>query len=118
SKALTCANARDSGSCAQLAPQITASRTQTRSPAPLADNGPRAVSPTPCRCPVKYARRYVRTIRLYDLPGPGDPAVLEPREAWRSRIIGSRLSHRQHDQLVERTRSAPWNVVPIRCRPW
>src|ERR1700684_528061 len=60
----------------------------------------------------KYARRSGRTIRDYDLAEPGGPDALTAEQAWRSRIIGSRLTYRERDQLVERAVNAPWASVP------
>jgi hypothetical protein len=60
----------------------------------------------------KYARNYGRTIRDYDLADPGSPDVLTAEEAWRSRIIHSRLTYHERDQLVDRAADAPWAGVP------
>ncbi len=49
-----------------------------------------------------YARLYAGTIRGYDLRRPGDPNVLTPDEAWCSRIIGSRMTRSERDELVRR----------------
>jgi Family of unknown function (DUF6308) len=60
-----------------------------------------------------YARRYPRTIREYDLSGHGDPDHLTAEEARRSRIINSRLTRRECEELVARAmRSCPWRDVP------
>ena len=59
-----------------------------------------------------YARDYPRTIRDYDLSDPGDPGALTAAEAWRSRIINSRLTHAERDKLVSRATDAPWASVP------
>jgi len=60
-----------------------------------------------------YARLYSATIRGYDLRRPGDPNVLTAEEAWCSRIIGSRLTRRERDQLVRRAAGpdCPWGDV-------
>lgn len=60
----------------------------------------------------QYARDYPRTIREYDLGDRGDPGVLTEAEAWRSRIIGSRLTHGERDEVIGRAVSAPWASVP------
>jgi hypothetical protein len=60
-----------------------------------------------------YARSYPRTIREYDFGAPGDPNLLTGAEAWRSRIINSRLSRSECDQVVSRALSAPWDSVPV-----
>src|ERR1700733_3641684 len=59
-----------------------------------------------------YAHNYGRTIRHYDLAVPGDPDVLTADEAWRSRLIHSRLTYQERDQMVERAADAPWVGVP------
>jgi hypothetical protein len=59
-----------------------------------------------------YACGHRRTVRDYDLPGPGLPGQLTEAEAWRSRIIGSRLTYRQRDEIIRRAASAPWTTVP------
>jgi hypothetical protein len=59
-----------------------------------------------------YARDYPRTIRDYDLSDPGDPGLLTAAEAWRSRIVNSRLTHAERDELVSRAADAPWASVP------
>lgn len=59
-----------------------------------------------------YARDYPRTIREYDLADPGDPDVLTEAEAWRSRIINSRLTYAERDQVVARAACAPWDSIP------
>ena len=66
-----------------------------------------------CRYGASTARDYPRTIRDYDLGDPGDPGVLTKAEAWRSRIINSRLTHRERDQVIGRSASAPWASVPV-----
>lgn len=60
----------------------------------------------------RYAQNYPRTICEYDLCASGDPDVLSGAEAWRSRIINSRLTRVECDQVVQRARSAPWASVP------
>lgn len=60
-----------------------------------------------------YARNYPRTIRDYDFGARGDPQVLTEAEAWRSRIINSRLTRSECDQVVRRALSAPWVSVPV-----
>ena len=60
----------------------------------------------------RYARDYPRTIYVYDLCASGDPDVLTETEAWRSRIINSRLTHVECGQVVQRALSAPWARVP------
>jgi len=60
----------------------------------------------------RYARDYTRTIREYDLGDPGNPNELTEAEAWRSRIINSRLTRDERDQVVQRAMSAPWASVP------
>lgn len=60
-----------------------------------------------------YARLYGGTIRGYDLRSPGDPNALTPDEAWCSRIIGSRMTRREQDEIVRRAseHSCPWSDV-------
>jgi hypothetical protein len=60
-----------------------------------------------------YALLYAETIRGYDLRPPGDPNVLTPEEAWCSRIIGSRMSRRERNELVRRAAEpdCPWGDV-------
>lgn len=60
----------------------------------------------------RYARDYQRTIRDYDLRDPGEPDVLTEAEAWRSRIINSRLTHVECALVVQRALAAPWASVP------
>jgi len=60
----------------------------------------------------QYARDYPRTIRDYDFGAPGDPNLLTEAEAWRSRIINSRLTRSECGQVVQRALSAPWVSVP------
>jgi hypothetical protein len=60
----------------------------------------------------QYARNYPRTIRDYDFGAPGDPHVLTEAEAWRSRIINSRLTRSECSQVVRRALAAPWVSVP------
>src|SRR5258706_11010557 len=45
---------------------------------------------------------YAGTIRGYDLRRPEDPNVLTPDEAWCSRIIGSRMTRSERDELSRR----------------
>lgn len=61
-----------------------------------------------------YARSYPRTIREYDLGQRGDPGHLTPEEAWRSRVINSRLTGNERDKLVARAAEpdCPWGDVP------
>lgn len=61
----------------------------------------------------QYARNYPRTIRDYDFGAPGDPHVLTEAEAWRSRIINSRLTRSECGQVVRRALAAPWGSVPV-----
>ncbi len=61
---------------------------------------------------VNYSRHYGKTLERYDLADPGDPDLLTRDEAWRSRIIASRLTHQEADAVVERAESAPWTDVP------
>jgi hypothetical protein len=60
----------------------------------------------------RYAQNYPRTIREYDFHDPGNPDVLTEAEAWRSRIINSRLTYSERDQVVQRALSVPWTCVP------
>jgi hypothetical protein len=71
---------------------------------PLRIGGHVIDDPMPLWC--RYARDYPRTIRGYDLGDPGDPAALTEAEAWRSRIINSRLTRREQDQVVKRAAAA------------
>lgn len=59
-----------------------------------------------------YARNYPCTIHEYDLGDPGNPDVLTAAEAWRSRVINSRLTNAERDEVVRRAVSAPWAGVP------
>ncbi len=60
-----------------------------------------------------YARLYSGTVRGYDLRRPGYPNVLTPEDAWCSRIIGSRLTRRERDEIVSRAAQpgCPWGEV-------
>jgi hypothetical protein len=62
----------------------------------------------------EYVRGHTRTLCQYDLGGSGDAGRLTADEAWRSRIIGSRLTRRQRDKLIERASDprCPWTSVP------
>jgi hypothetical protein len=60
----------------------------------------------------RYAQKYTRTIREYDHGGSGDPDILTEAEAWRSRIINSRLTRGECTEVVRRAQSAPWASVP------
>jgi len=61
-----------------------------------------------------YARSYPRTIREYDLGERGHPNYLTAGEAWRSRIINSRLTRSECQGLAARAAapSCPWRDVP------
>jgi len=61
-----------------------------------------------------YARSYPRTIREYDLGVRGHPYCLTADEAWRSRIINSRLTRSECQELAARAAapSCPWRDVP------
>lgn len=61
-----------------------------------------------------YALCYPRTIREYDLGGRGDPNHLTADEAWRSRIINSRLTRSECAELIARAAEprCPWRDVP------
>jgi hypothetical protein len=65
-----------------------------------------------------YARDHRRTLLEYDLGGCGDAGQLTADEAWRSRIIGSRLTRRQRDRLVARASDSncPWSSVSAGTR--
>lgn len=62
----------------------------------------------------EYASRHPRTILEYDMGDPGDPNQVTWDEIRRTRIIGSRISNRQSEALIERARepSCPWLAVP------
>ncbi|MEU2349876.1 DUF6308 family protein [Modestobacter sp. NPDC049651] len=62
---------------------------------------------------VTYALRYAATLRRYDLGGSGDPSTLSAEDVARTRVIASRISHRERDWFVARGRSAPWADVPL-----
>jgi hypothetical protein len=59
-----------------------------------------------------YAQKYRLTITDYDLADRGDPGVLTPDQAWRSRIINSRLTYAERDEIIRRSDRAPWAAVP------
>lgn len=61
-----------------------------------------------------YARSYPRTIREYDLGERGDPYHLTADQAWRSRIINSRLTRSECQELVARAAApgCPWRDIP------
>lgn len=59
-----------------------------------------------------YACGHRRTVCDYDLPGPGEPGQLTEAEAWRSRVIGSRLTYSQREEAIRRAVGAPWTGVP------
>ena len=60
-----------------------------------------------------YAHSYPRTIRDYDLGECEEPNRLTVDEAWRSRIINSRLSRSECEELVSRAAEpgCPWRDV-------
>ena len=60
-----------------------------------------------------YACLYSRTIRGYDLRQQDDPNVLTADDAWCSRIITSRLTRRERDEIVSRAAEpgCPWGAV-------
>ena len=62
----------------------------------------------------EYARSRPRTIRDYDRGGRGNPNYLTADEAWRSRIINSRLTRNECQQLAARAAAlgCPWRDVP------
>jgi hypothetical protein len=60
----------------------------------------------------RYARDHPHTIRDYDFGARGHPNVLTEAEAWRSRIINSRLTRSECDHVVQRALSSPWGCVP------
>lgn len=60
----------------------------------------------------RYARRYAKTLRDYDLAETGDPNLLTTAEAWRTRKIGSRITRSECDQLELRALAAPWRAIP------
>lgn len=60
----------------------------------------------------EYAKVYPRTLREYDLAGQDDPDVLTVTEAWRSRRIGSRLTHSECNAVVSLARRISWADVP------
>src|SRR5258705_13920491 len=55
-----------------------------------------------CRSGVLTRAFMPATIRGYDLRRPEDPNVLTPDEAWCSRIIGSRMTRSERDELSRR----------------
>ena len=59
-----------------------------------------------------YAEKLGKTLRTYDHPGPGDPAVLALEEIVRTRVIASRISHAEARWLIGRSEDAPWTAVP------
>lgn len=61
-----------------------------------------------------YAAKYPRTIREYDMGGRGVSGQLTAGEAWRSRLINSRLTRRECNELVARAAEpgCPWHDVP------
>ncbi len=65
----------------------------------------------------KYAWDYPRTIREYELGDLGDLDVLTEAEAWRSRIINSRLTNGERDQVVGGAACAPWASVQAGADP-
>lgn len=60
----------------------------------------------------RYARDHPRTIRDYDFGVSGHPDVLTEAEAWRSRIIGSRLTRSECGQVLRRALLSSWDCVP------
>jgi uncharacterized protein DUF6308 len=68
------------------------------------------------RDPMEIWRSYAartRTLRDYDLASVGDPGRLTREEAWRTRIISSRISHDECARLLDRANAAPWQCVPV-----
>ena len=57
-----------------------------------------------------YAARS-HTLDGYDLAGVGDPNILTAGEAWRTRIVASRLSRDEQSLVVARALDAPWSTV-------
>ena len=58
---------------------------------------------------VNELRQYPgRTIRRYDLPGPGDPTTLTRDEVARTHAVYSRISEKQLAWFVARAADAPW----------
>jgi hypothetical protein len=53
-----------------------------------------------------------RTLDRYDLPGSGRSDVLTPAEAWRTRVVHSRLTRGEQTRLLARADTAPWSDVP------
>jgi len=49
-----------------------------------------------------------RTMRKYDLPGAGDPAILTPDEVRRTRAVSSRISEAEVAWFTARGSTAPW----------
>jgi hypothetical protein len=60
-----------------------------------------------------YARRYPRTIAEYDLGGHGYPDTITVEEARRTRIMNSRISDSECEELVARAAepTCPWRNV-------
>jgi Family of unknown function (DUF6308) len=59
-----------------------------------------------------YAQGFPHTIRCYDLAPRGDPHALTSAEAWRSKIINSRLTRHQCEAMAERAKSTSlWGTV-------
>ena len=59
-----------------------------------------------------YAAVHATTLRDYDFQPPGAPEVLTAPEAYRSRIISSRMTQAESRELAQRAAGAPWEDVP------
>ncbi|GBF17521.1 hypothetical protein Br6_04927 [Rhodococcus sp. Br-6] len=49
-----------------------------------------------------------RTLRKYDLPGPGDAGILTAEEIRRTRAVSSRISEAELEWFLDRASTAPW----------
>jgi Family of unknown function (DUF6308) len=63
-----------------------------------------------------YLQRHGKTLRAYDLAGLGNPDILSFGEVVRTRVMASRISHREAAWFVERAALAPWSAVPEHAR--
>jgi hypothetical protein len=60
----------------------------------------------------RYAQVHGATLRDYDFVLAGDPNVLTAQEAYRSRIINSRITKAESVHLEQRALGAAWHEVP------
>jgi hypothetical protein len=63
-----------------------------------------------------YCQRQGRALRAYDLARSGAPDTVSLEDVVRTRVIASRISHKEAAWFIERAVQAPWSVVPCHAR--